>query len=57
MKNSFYRNDDDSDEEEIVSKTQSNTGSKGESSANIDEYNFKTYDDECRKQIFKLFST
>lgn len=46
--NSICRHDDDSDEEAATSKIQSSTESKGESStAKTDEYNFKTYDDEC----------
>lgn len=53
----FYNNDsndDDSDEEE--SKTQSNTEKKGESSTvGIDEYNFKDYDNECKRKIAKYW--
>jgi len=55
-KNFFYRIDGDSEEEAVVSKTHFDAKSKGESStADNDEYNFKTYDNECRRKNFKYW--
>jgi len=52
----FYRIDGDSEEETVASKTHSDAKSKGESStADNDEYNFKTYDNECRRKNFKYW--
>jgi len=53
-KNFFYRNDGDSEEEAVASKTHADAKSKGESSTvDNDEYNFKTYDSECKRKNFK----